>query len=143
MKRNVRSFTLIELVIIIVVVSISIGTLLTTLAFVTANTIRPLILQTAAELAEQEVEKITGTRFSLVCSCNNNPYSQLEFSGYSRQVTVAAIPAGLGSDVPAMSQYKMVDVVVTNNTIGSVTLRTLVTNRDSTVGCGGVPVGCT
>lgn len=143
-RNDSSGFTLIELIIIIVVVSIAIGVLLTTLASVTNNTIYPLILQTASELAEQEIEKITGTRFSFVCSCTDNAYTQPEFAGYSRQITVATIPVGLGSDTPAMSQYKMVDVAVTNNTVGSVTLRTIVTNRGGTpVACGGVPAACT
>ena len=138
MKRGTVGFTLIELVIIIFVVSIAIGTLLTTLAAVTRDTIRPLVMQTATQLTEQELEKITGNRFSFACSCNNNAYAA-PFAGYSRQITVSST----GLDAPAMSQYKRVDIVVTNSTIGSVTLRTIVTNRDSVVGCGSPPIGCT
>ncbi|MBI4431275.1 MAG: prepilin-type N-terminal cleavage/methylation domain-containing protein [Candidatus Omnitrophica bacterium] len=136
MNVSRSGFTLIELVIIIVVVSIAIGALLTALASVTQNTIHPLIMQTATELAEQEVEKVTGTRFSFVCSCTNNAYAA-PFDGYSRKITVAAVPnPPLATPDPTMQNYKMVDVTVTNSTIGSVMLRTIVTNR------GGAPVAC-
>ncbi len=141
MRRGVLGFTLIELVIIIVVVSIAIGTLLTALASVTTNTIYPLVMQTATELAEQELEKFTGTRFSFVCSCNcagaGCAYAA-PFAGYSRQITVAPVPnPPLTIPDLTMLNYKMVDVVVTNSTIGSVTLKTIVTNRGvGPVACG-------
>ena len=137
-----RGFTLIELIIIIVVVSIAIGVLLTALASVTKNTIYPLVMQTATELAEQEIEKITGTRFSFVCSCTNNAYAA-PFAGYSRQITVAAVPnPPLTTPDPTMQNYKMADVIVTNSTIGSVTLRTIVTNRGGTPVACGAPAAC-
>ncbi|GEM_PF-2760716 len=132
MKRGTVGFTLIELVIIIVIVSIAIGTLLTTLAAVTRDTIRPLVMQIASELAEQEVDRVTTIRYSAVCPCTNNAYNHPGFSGYSRQINVNPIPAGLvppGYSQVAADNFKMVDVIVTNNTIGSVTLRTIVTNR--------------
>ena len=129
-----RGFTLIELIIIIVVVSIAMGVLLTALASVTNNTIYPLVIQTATELAEQEIEKITGTRFSYVCSCTSNAYAA-PFDAYSRQITVTGI-------APVPAEYKQVDVTVSHSTIGSVTLRTIVTNLGGSPGTCGAPAAC-
>ena len=78
----------------------------------------------AAGLAKGEMEKVVGEGFSV--TSDSGTYSG-NFSNYSWQVIVSAVPVDIAVD-PSMTDYKQVEVVVTNTMIGSVSLKTIVTN---------------
>lgn len=118
---------MIELIIAIVVLSIAIGTLGNVLANMTTQAVLPRSLNTSTHLAEQELERVSGLRFSAVANEGPTSYTG-NFSDYSYQVAVSAVPATLATD-PAQAQYKQVAVTVSHATGGSVTLTTVVTNN--------------
>lgn len=127
MNIKKRGFTIIELVIAIVVISIAVGTLLTVLAAQSQSTIIPYITQVATGLAEQEMERITSLRFAQVINAGPTPFV-FPFQDYTLQVVVSAVPVAIADD-PGMTDYKQVQVIVANSTIGSINLTTIVTNN--------------
>ena len=85
------------------------------------------ILSVSTDLAEQQLERVTGQRYSQVI--NEGPTSFTgNFSNYSYQISVSAVPAALATD-PGMVQYKQVQVSVSHVSAGTVNLRTVVTNH--------------
>ena len=122
-----RGFTLIELIIAIVIISMAIAPLAFMLGNVIDMTIRPEFTHVATQLAEQELEKIAVARFSQV-----NDQAQTAYTGslakYSYEIQVDPVPAGLASDVN-MLQYKQVKIIIHHDSLGSLTISTVVTNN--------------
>ena len=121
-----KGFNLIEVIIVILVLSLAVGTLLISFSGVVQMSVTPELLDRSVELAERELERVSGLRFSSVV--NDGPVSYAgDFSDYSYQIAVSPVPAALAAD-PGMLQYKQVQVTVTHASAGSVTLSTVVTN---------------
>ena len=124
---SVSGITLIELVIIIVALSLVLGTMLAVLGSVAQNTILPYNIQIAAGLAEQELERVSGMRFSQVA--NEGPTAfPAPHNSFTYQVAVSAVPVSIFND-PGMTRYKQATITVSNTTMGSVNLVTIVTNN--------------
>ena len=125
--RNNRAFTLIEIIIVIVVLSLALGTLLTVFGSIVSNFIVPYTTQVAGGLAEQEMERVTGLRYSQVVN-EGPPTFPSPLDDYSFQVVVSAVPANIFND-PLLARYKQVAITVSNALVGSVQLTTIVTNN--------------
>ena len=126
-KLKQKGFSLIEMVIAIVVLTIAVGTLLVVFGDVLSSTVMPEIVNVSSELAERELERVSGLRFSSVVNEGPTSYTG-SFSNYSYQVTVSAVPLALANDA-GMTQYKQVAITVSHATAGAVTLTTVVTNN--------------
>ncbi|MCM8775116.1 MAG: type II secretion system GspH family protein, partial [Candidatus Omnitrophica bacterium] len=85
--RQQKGFTLIELIIGLVVISIAVGTMVSVFADVVYSSVLPEIINTSAALAEQELERVSGMRFSSIANEGPTNYPGA-FSSYSYQITV-------------------------------------------------------
>jgi prepilin-type N-terminal cleavage/methylation domain-containing protein len=121
----VKGFTLIETIISIVVIGVVFLGLLAVITGVFTHATRDEVMSVATMLAKGEMEKVTGEGFSV--TSDSGTYSG-NFSDYSWEVVVSAVPVSIASD-PGMNQYKQVETVVTNAMIGSVSLKTILTNN--------------
>jgi len=126
-KDKTRGFTLIEIVIAIVILSIALGTLLTVIANVTQQTVVPEFLNGASYLAERQFEQVTNRRFADVVSQGWTSFTG-NFSDYAYQLNVGPVPVSLAAD-PGMTQYKQVEITVRHSSAGAVSLYTIVTNQ--------------
>ncbi|MDP8229667.1 MAG: prepilin-type N-terminal cleavage/methylation domain-containing protein [Candidatus Gorgyraea atricola] len=127
MCRNSKGFSLIELVIAMLIAGISILSLAFLFSQVMKTYAEPEVMQVATALSEQKMEEVTSFRYSDVADDGPTAFSG-NFSNYTWQITVSAVPTALAID-PGMTDYKQVEVTVSNGIIGSVTLATVVTNN--------------
>jgi len=128
LPKTIKGFTIIELVAVIVVLGVCLAPIGTMFYTVMAKYTEPEAIQVAAALAEQEMERVTGLRFSDLA--NDGP-AATDFTNYTYQIIVSAVPVGLAND-PAMNEYKQVEVRVTNSSIGvAVSLITIVTIKEN------------
>ena len=125
-----RGFTLIETVIGIAVLGVMALGLFAVFTSVFKNAVQDETISVATSLARGELERVT--RMSFVNVVDQNRDSAVSFGGnfsnYSWQIRVDAVPAGITSD-PSMTNYKQVEVRVTNPMAGDISLKTIVTNN--------------
>ena len=125
--RNKKGFSIIELLIAIVILSMAVGTLVVVLDEVIHAEVLPETLNISTALAEQEMERVTALRFASVV--NEGPIAYTgDFSSYTYEIKVTAVPVDLAND-PGMSNYKQVQIIVQHSVLGSVNLETIVTNH--------------
>lgn len=127
MKMNQKGFSLIEMVIAIIILSVAVGTLLVAFSNVLSSTLTPEIIGVGTNLAEKEMERVTGLRYSAVADVATTAYTG-NFSNYSYKIDVTAVPVALASDA-GMTNYKQVKVTVTHASAGAVSLTSIVTNN--------------
>lgn len=127
MKHNQKGFSLIEMVLAIIILSVFCGVVLSVFSDVMQSTVKPEIIDVSTGLAEKEMDRVTGLRFSSVANEASTSYTG-NFSNYSYKVDLSAVPLSLASDA-GMALYKQVKVTVTHSTAGSVSLTTIVTNN--------------
>lgn len=125
--RCQNGFTLVELVIAILILSIAVGTLLGLLASVVDQTVLPEVINRATYLAEQELERISGLRFSEITDAGPTAYGG-NFTDYTYQIEVDPVPTTLATD-PAMNDYKQVRVTVAHSSGASAHLTTIMVNN--------------
>lgn len=125
-----KGFTLVETIIAIVVIGVVFLGLLAIFTGVFTNAARDEIVTIATGLAKGEMERVTSLSFSnILDQYRDSPVSfGGDFSNYSWQVRVDAVPAAIAND-PGMANYKQVEVRVTNALIGDINLKTIVTNN--------------
>ena len=125
--KSKKGFALVELVLVILVAGIAIPGIIYLFGELARESINDEAMHTATMLAEGELERVIQQNFANVTDQNrNNPVSfGGNFSGYSWQIRVDAVPTALAND-PGMSQYKQVEARVTSNIIGNVSLKTVV-----------------
>ena len=129
-NKDKKSFSLIELILVMLIAGIAIPAVIMTFAELAKKSVQDEAMQASTMLAEGELERVLQKSFDAVLdeyrdspvSCGGN------FSGYTWQVRVDAVPSGIAND-PTMLQYKQVEVRVTNSTAGDVSLWTIVTNN--------------
>ncbi len=135
---NKRSFSLIEVIITISVLSICLTPLCIMIVNVVQKNVLSQVQATAVSLAQGEIERVSNLRFSSV-NCEAQSAFSTPFSAYSRQVLVDYVNSGalntsLGqpslcaSAGGSTTNYKRVQMVITHPIIGSLTLITLLTN---------------
>jgi len=127
MRRNLKGFTLIELVMVIVILDICLPSVALLFSQVMKTYGEPEVMQVATALAEQKMEEVSGLRYSDIADDGPTAFSG-NFSNYTYQVTVSAVPTGLAND-PSMTDYKQIEVTVSSSIIGNITLATVVTNN--------------
>lgn len=128
-KFGDAGYTMVELLIVILVLSIAIGTLFAITANLYKFATDSQISNIAVDLAEQELERVTGLRYSSVASVGTTPYSG-SLSNYSYAITVSAVPSALAND-SGMVNYKMAEILVTHTPSGKrAKLTTMVTNTN-------------
>ncbi|UCG35815.1 MAG: hypothetical protein JSW17_03190 [Candidatus Omnitrophota bacterium] len=125
-----RSFSLIEIILVIVVIGISFVGLAVAIHNALIGIHKPEALSGATALAVKEAERLIATDFDYVTSENfGNPKSYFgDFSNYSWEVRVGSIDdvqPNLGSD-PTMDIYKIVEVRVYHNAIDYVAIKFLI-----------------
>lgn len=114
---NKKSFTLIEIIMVIVIIGISFLGLAVTMQQVLLNIHKPQVISVAMFLAEGEAERLIKTGFAALVNESTHSYSG-SFSGYSRQVSVTNVD----------TDNKIVEVRVYHVAIGNVWLAFLRTN---------------
>ena len=124
-----KGFTIVETVIAIVVIGIAFLGLLSVFMGVFTNAVRDETMAIAVSLTKGEMERVSSLDFDSVSDENRDSPAGFSgnFSNYSWQVRVDAVPVGIAND-PSMDNYKQVEVRITNTMIGSVSLKTIVTN---------------
>lgn len=124
-----RGVTLIETMIAIVIIGIAFLGLVAVLTGAFTNATRDEVMSVAAMLATQEMERVLGLDFDDVANENRGSPESFggDFSNYSWQVRMDAVPTDIAVD-PSKSDYKQVEVRVTNAIAGDVSLKTIVTN---------------
>lgn len=126
-SQSERGFSLIEMIITIIILTLAVGTIVSAFSEVVRMSVMPEVINTGTGLAEQEIERVTGLRFSSVT--NEGPAGfPGSFSNYSYQISASPVPVSLAVD-PGMARYKQVQVTVTHATAGSVSLSTVAANN--------------
>jgi prepilin-type N-terminal cleavage/methylation domain-containing protein len=122
-----KGFTLIETVISIIIIGISFMGLLSIFTAVYKNAVYDETLMVSAMLAGAEMERVRALSFSGTDDENRDSPEAFSgnFSNYKWQVRVDPVPLGIAGD-PAKANYKQVEVRVSNNIAGQVSLKTIV-----------------
>jgi prepilin-type N-terminal cleavage/methylation domain-containing protein len=131
-NKNKRAFSLVELVLVIVIAGISIPGVIITFYELSRKSIYDEAMTSAVMLAEGELERATRKSFANVLDEHrDSPISFAgNFSAYSWQVRVDYVEStDLDAAVAWPTDYKLVESRVTNNIIGDVALKIIVTNN--------------
>jgi len=124
-----KGFTLIESLLVIVILGIALPPFTVLVMNVLQQNIHSQAQATAVDLAESELERASGTRFSLVTNEVSSTAFSAPFSAYTHQWVVDYVNANaLDTPVPGPTDYKRVKVQVASSISGTVTITTLVTN---------------
>lgn len=127
--KNGAGFTLVETVISIVIIGIAFTGLLAVFTGVFTNAVYDDLMTVATMLTKGEMERVKGLSFANVSDENRDSPAAFSgnFSNYSWQVRVDPVPEDIADD-ETMTNYKQVEVRVTNDIAGQVSLKTIVTN---------------
>jgi prepilin-type N-terminal cleavage/methylation domain-containing protein len=125
----VKGFTLIETIISIVIIGIAFMGLLSIFTAVYKNAVYDETLTVSAMLAGAEMERVRALSFAGVDDENRDSPEAFTgiFSNYRWQVRLDPVPVAIAND-PAMADYKQVEVRVSNDIAGQVSLKTIVAN---------------
>ena len=133
MIQNRKGFTLIEVLITIVLLSIITSGIMTMFSTFTQNNADPSVMTQATALAQEKLDQVIADKqnsargFNYVTNVNypaENPVAG--FAGFSRSVNVIYVNSGaLNTAVAGPTNYKNVTVTVTAST-GNVTTSTLI-----------------
>jgi len=139
-KNSQDGFTLIEIIITLVVLSIAVVGVLSVFTTAIKGSANPVVLNQAIALAQEKMDTIIGDSMNsargFAYIIPGNYPADIPVTGFNRSVTIFCVNAGaLNTDngvAPGASGcasgYTHVKVTVTNAAIGSVTLDGLVTN---------------
>ena len=122
-----RGFTLIETVIAIVIIGVVFMGLLAVFTGVLTNACRDEVLAISTNLAKSEMERVTRLTYASISSVSNTSFTG-NFTNYSYQIIVSAVPTAIAND-SSMTNYKQIEVRVTNALTGVVSLKTIATNN--------------
>lgn len=128
--RAKKSFTLIELIVVIVVLSIGLTTLLMLLRMASLNNAEANFITVVAELAEGKLEEILADRKEgTFAGITNGNYPTETFDSYSIGTNIYNVQGPDNLDTPGGTNYKRIDVTVTKTAIpNTLTLSTVVTD---------------
>jgi len=139
-KNDQGGFTLIEIIITLVVLSVAVVGVLTVFTTAIKGSADPVVLNRALALAQEKMDEIIGDRMNSVRGfayiIPGNYPADIPVTGFNRSVTIFCVTAGeLNTDsgvAPGASGcasgYTHVEVTVAHAAIGSVSLDGLVTN---------------
>jgi prepilin-type N-terminal cleavage/methylation domain-containing protein len=126
MKKQ-KGFTLVELVMGMVVLSVAVGALIAGVTAMVRQSVLPEIINTSTYLAEREMERVTSQRFSKIGDEASTAFAA-PFGNYSYEVEVDAVPGAIAND-PGMNEYKQVKITVSHPQGGSIDLTTIATRN--------------
>jgi prepilin-type N-terminal cleavage/methylation domain-containing protein len=138
--NNQDGFTLIEIIITLVVLSIAVAGMLSVFTTAITGSANPAVLNRANALAQEQMDTIIGDRMNsargFAYIIPGNYPADVPVTGFNRSVNIFCVnPAALDTDngvAPGgsgcASGYTHVEVTVAHAAIGSVTLDGLVTN---------------
>ncbi len=124
-----KGFTLVETLISIVVIGIAFLGLAAVFTGVFTNAVRDEGMTIATMLAKGEMERVIGLSFSEVDDEHRDDPVTFggDFSNYFWQVRIDAVPETIAVN-PEKTEYKQVEVRVTNAIVGDISLKTIITN---------------
>ncbi len=127
--RRKSGFTLVELIVSIIVISICFLSVALMYQEVLRGAFQTRMLSTATALAEEKTEEILSKGYSGVGNVVSTTFPS-PFGGYSFQVTVHCVASGnLDTSVdPTATEYKNVQVKVTHSSIADIPLTSLIAN---------------
>ena len=121
-------FTIIETIIVIMVLGITLTPFAILVATVMQKNVYSQAQATAVSLAEGELERITGTRFSLLANEAQAAFSA-PFMNYTHEVVVEYVnPLALNTPVVGPTDYKRVEIRINNVVSGTIKLISLAAN---------------
>ncbi len=126
-------FTLIEIIITLVVLSIAAVGVLSVFTSGISGSANPLIVDQATQLAQGEMDQVLGEKtangFAAIAIGNPLACRSAMLAGFNCSRNIYYVnPGALNTQVGGPTDYKHVTVTITQATIGSVTLDGLVTN---------------
>jgi type II secretory pathway pseudopilin PulG len=128
--RRIKTFTLVELIMSIIIVALAAIPISIMYQRSMQGSVANRMLTVASSLAEQKMEETLNLGFSAATSQGPNAFSA-PFNEYSYQVIVHYVQAAdLNTSVdPTVTDYKNIEVRVTNNFSAPVSLTALLTNN--------------
>lgn len=128
-----KGFSLIEIVLVMVVISIASLGVVVAMQQTMLDIHKPQVISLASALATKEAERVITLSFANVTDENrDSPASYSgDYSSYSWEIRVDSIDdqaPSLGSDAN-MTSYKVVDARVHHTVIGNISIKTLKTNH--------------
>jgi prepilin-type N-terminal cleavage/methylation domain-containing protein len=128
--RRTSAFTLIELIISIIVIAIAAIPVAVTYQRAMQGSVTARMLTVATALSEQKMEEALNLGFSNIANISLTSFAS-PFNDYAYQVIVYYVNAAdLNTSVgPTATEYKRVEVRVTNNFSAPVSLVSLLTNN--------------
>ncbi len=131
-SRESNGFTLIETVITLVVLSIAAVGVLSVFIFGMRGSANPVILDQATQLAQGELEQVVGEKiaggFASIATGAGLPCVSTMPAGFGCNRNISYVnPGNLNTQVGGPTNYKHVTVTITQPTVGSVSVDTLVT----------------
>jgi Tfp pilus assembly protein PilV len=128
MRKAKNGFTLIEIIALVVVMAIVLTPFSILVVNVMQRNAQSQAMATAVSLAEGELERVMALRFSGIANEALAAFAA-PFSAYSYQVIVDYVNSGaLNTPVVGPTDYKRVQVRVSNAISGAITLTTLAAN---------------
>jgi prepilin-type N-terminal cleavage/methylation domain-containing protein len=128
LKQKNSGFSLIETVLVMIILGLCLTPFAILMVNVMSKNIYSQAQATSVALAEGEIERLTMTRFSLLANEASSAFPS-PFSAYSKQAAVMYVnPNALNTNAGAATNYRNVQVQVSNSISGNITLTTLVAN---------------
>ncbi len=132
-KLSQRGFTLVETVITLIVLSIAAVGVLSIFTVGMTGSANPLIISQAVLQAQGEIEQVRGEKtangFGSIATGNPLACVSTVLSGFACSRDIYYVnPGALNTQVVGPTNYKHVTVTITQATIGSVSLDTIITN---------------
>ena len=128
LKKAKSGFSIIEIIALVVVLAIVLTPFSILVVNVMQRNAQSQAMATAVSLAEAEMERVTGLRFSGVANAAATAFSA-PFSAYSCEIVADYVNSGaLNTPVVGPTDYKRVQVKVSNSISGTITLTTVMAN---------------
>jgi prepilin-type N-terminal cleavage/methylation domain-containing protein len=131
LTSNSKGFSLIEIIITLVVLSIAVVGVLSVFTMGSKGSADPLILNQAVSLAQEKVDEAIGLKKSggyAVVVTNPGGAFAVPYAAFTWAQTVTCVDPDLVTPAACTVGYKIVTVTVTHAVIGSVSLDALVTD---------------
>ena len=128
-KLSIAGFTLVEMLMAIIVISLCAGSLAVFFEQASQGSYKTRVLTIASALAEEKMEETISLGFSSVSDSGPAAFSS-PFNEYTAQVVVHYAQAN-NLDVsvdPVVTAYKTVEVLVDHSAIEAISLKSLLTN---------------
>jgi prepilin-type N-terminal cleavage/methylation domain-containing protein len=132
-RKSQGGFSLIEIIITLAVLSIAAVAVLSVFTIGIKGSPNPLFAAQATQLAQGEIDQVLGEKaangFASIAIGNGLACNSVVLAGFNCSRNVYFVNAGaLNTQVGGPTNYRHVTVTITQATVGSVTMDTVVTN---------------